>query len=218
MEGPARPQPVRWRFFRNEKYAAATAALSVAESALEAARPPLRQARDLDANLRSISEQLAAATRERTSVENNLNQLIDRRDALTRDRQRAEAEIRSLFEKRESLAWLVPFASEAASWIARIDRAIDARSALTDADRELTERAQEERRKMELCDTERAKESRLRAEAELAVSALAKAESAARFHDSLRISLERRQAESARAALHDVQNHLDRLERLSGRV
>jgi DNA repair protein SbcC/Rad50 len=204
--------------FRNEKYAAVTAALSVAESALEAARPQLREARDLDANLRSISEQLVAATHERTSVETNLNHLIERRDALMRDRQCAEAELRSLFGKRESLAWLVPFASEAAGWIARIDRAIDARAALTDSDRELTERAQEERQKMELCHTERAKESRLRAEAELAVSALAKAESAARFHDSLRISFERRQAESALAALHDVQNHLVRLEWLSGRA
>src|SRR5215469_12201794 len=72
----------------NEKCLVATAALSVAKSALETARPLLRQARDLDANLRVISQQLAAATHERISAETNWNQLIEGRNGLIGDRQR----------------------------------------------------------------------------------------------------------------------------------
>jgi exonuclease SbcC len=204
--------------FWKEKFAEARAAFAVVKSAFETAQPELRLARDLDAELRFVSEQLAAAIRERKSVEANLDQLIERRDQLMRNQRNAEAEICLLSPKRASLAWLTSFAPEVAGWVATIDRAIEARRALGDADRELIKCAQEEQQKRNLWEIDCAKRAQVRAETDLAVFALASAEAAARIHDSESISLARHEAESVRTVLHNLQNHLAHREWLSGRV
>ena len=204
--------------FWREKYAEARAVCVAVTSAFETAQPALRLARDLDAELRFVSEQLAAAIREHKSVQANLDQLIERRDQLLRNQRNAEAEICLLSPKRRSLAWLTSFAPEMAGWVAKIDRAIEARSALGDADQELIECVQEEQQKRNLWEIDCARQAQLRAQTESVVSALASAEAAARVHDSESISCVRHEAESVRSALHNLQNHLAHLEWLSGRA
>ena len=201
-----------------EKYAEAKAGFAAAESAFEAAQPELRLARDLDAELRFVSEQFAAATRERKSVEASLGQLIERRDQLARNQRHAETEICLLAPKQASLAWLASFAPEVAGWVARIDRAIEARSVFADADRELIKYAREEEKKRNLWETDCARQAQVRAEIDLAVCALASAEVAARVHDSESISFARHEAESVRTVLHNLQNHLAHCEWLSARA
>jgi DNA repair protein SbcC/Rad50 len=201
-----------------EKYQAANATFEAAKSAVEIAQPRLRLARDLDARLCFLTRQLATATRERDLAETVMQQLTDRRDTLMQERRSAEAEIQSLSGKREALAWLTPFASEAAGWLARIDQAIDARSAFTGVERDLMQRVGEEQKKRDLWEAERAREPTLRAEADLAVSDLAKAERSARGYDGEKISAERQEVELTRSALRNLQNHLVRIEWLSGRA
>ena len=107
-----------------ERYATATAAFNDAKSAVEDAQSKLRQARDLDSRLRFLGEQLGTAIRGRESAKTVSKRLIDQRDGLTRERHEAETKYRSLDTKRGALAWLTPFAPDAAAWIERIDRAI----------------------------------------------------------------------------------------------
>jgi exonuclease SbcC len=204
--------------FWKEKYAEARAAFAAAKSAFEVAQPELRLARDLDAELRFASEQLAAATREHKSVEANLNQLIERRDQLLRNQRNADAEICLLSPKQASLEWLTSFAPEVAGWVAKIDRAIEARSVFADADREFSKYVQEELQRRNLWETDCARQAQVRAEKDLAVSVLASAEAVARVYDSESISFARHQAESARTVLHNLQNHLSHCEWLSGRA
>ena len=134
------------------------------------------------------------------------------------NQQNAEAELCLLAPRKASLAWLGSFAPEAAGWVARIDRAIEARSAFADAEREFIKYAQDEEQKRNLWETDCARQAKVRGETDLAVSALAIAEAAARVRDSESISFARYEAESVRTALHNLQNHLAHCEWLSGRA
>jgi exonuclease SbcC len=164
---------------------------------------------------RRANDETAAAGKFRDQTAQTL---AGARDQLVRSQQNAEAQICLLSSKRVSLGWLAPFAPEAARWIAKVDRAIESRGALGDADRELIKCIQEEQQKRILWETDCARQAQVRAETELAVSTLASAEAAARIHDSESISLARHEAGSVRTALHNLQNHLARLEWLSGRA
>jgi DNA repair protein SbcC/Rad50 len=204
--------------FSKEKYEKANATLVAAKLAAEVAQPQLRLARDLDASLLFLAGQFATATRERKLAEAVVHELAGRRDTLTRERQEAEAEIFLLSQKREALAWLSPFAPDAAAWRSRIDQAIEARSAFTDAQRDLMGRIGEEQRARKLWEVEQAREPALRAQTEAAISDLAEADKAACAYDPEKISAERREIELTRSALCNLQNHLVNLESLSGRA
>jgi DNA repair protein SbcC/Rad50 len=201
-----------------EKYKALDSTFAAARSAAETAQPKLRLARELDARLRFLAGQLATTTRDREKAEMVIQQLSKRRDCLIRERQNAATEIHSLSERRESLAWLAPFAPDAAGWLARIDQAIAAHAANAEIDRDLMQRAAAEQKKRNFWETERAKEPGLRAEAAAAISNFVKAERSARSYDGEKISAERREAELTRSALCKLQNHLARLEWLSNQA
>lgn len=204
--------------FSKEKHEAANAALVAAKFAVEVARPKLRLARDLDASLLFLAGQLATAARELELAEAVVQQLASRRDTLMRERQDAETEIFLLSQKREALAWLSPFAPDAAAWLSRIDQAIEASSAFTDAQRDLMGRIGEEQKARKLWEVEQKREPALRAEAEAAISDLAEADKCARAYDPEKISAERREVELTRSVLCNLQNHLVNLESLSGRA
>jgi exonuclease SbcC len=147
-----------------------------AHTAFDTARPLLLQARELEARLAPLAQQLARATDERTKAEDGVRAAAERHDALQRQRLVAEDELKIVRARRVALAAVAPFAADAQVWPERLVRAEVARKAMDESARGLDRATKEEKARTDAAGLERAKADGVRTAAGAAAVRLEAAE------------------------------------------
>jgi exonuclease SbcC len=179
-----------------------------AHTAFDTARPLLLQARELEARLAPLAQQLARATDERTKAEDGVRAAAERHDALQRQRLVAEDELKIVRARRVALAAVAPFAADAQVWPERLVRAEVARKAMDESARGLDRATKEEKARTDAAGLERAKADGVRTAASAAAVRLEAAEVELRKFDAEKTANERRSADEARAALGALAENL----------
>ena len=203
---------------RKKQNEEAATALVAAKAALENAKTHLLQARDLDAKLAPLADQLAAATRDREAAEAGVKQVAAARDALRIKRDTATSERTPLIAKRDALAPFADFSPDAAAWLHRLDHAATCRQSLDDAAAKLARCVKAETSRTDDANIERAKEAGVRKAAQDAATAFEQSETNAKAHDGEGIARARSEADASRTALRDLEKHLHELDALSSQA
>lgn len=200
---------------RKQEWEAATVGFDQARAALEATQPVLRQARDLDARLVPLADQLARASADLKAAQASLEQVVRGRDELIRKRQKLEQDQAQVQSRLTALAAYAPFAPHATAWTDRLDRAVAAQQGLVAAQSRVSAARKQEQTRRQAHAVEQAKEPQLRQLAGSTAEALAVAEQALGKFDSEKLAVHRRETESARDALRNLQIQLRDLADLS---
>lgn len=187
---------------------AAARDFTAGRAALEKARLQLLQARELDAKLTPLAERLTSATRECQEAGAAVKSVAAREADLSKKRDSAREEQAALTKQRTALAEVAPFARDAAAWLDRLDRVVEARAAAAGARGDLAGRFRLERGRSREAAAVRATGMEVREAAVAAEAALRKADSACGEHDAEAMAKSRREGEAARDALRELKQHL----------
>jgi len=186
-----------------QRHATAVRQYDDAATALEAAKPTLQAARDLDHQLAIRTEKLAAATLQRERAEGEWKLAQANAGKLERDRQRAHDTQEKLMAQSALLVPLRPLLPDAQAWLDRLERARKEQEALAAARANFATQAAEGKKAAEALAARRAEEAPLRQVVEADTLALASAEEKVRAVDADQLAASRQAADVARTALRE---------------
>lgn len=189
-----------------------------ARIALDQAKPQLLRARDLDSQLQPLQERLTQAMTDREGAQSALEKITAHRADLDARQKSVLAEQSRLAANRVSLAHLEPLAAEAAAWLERLDRSLQAASDLAQAETALTAKSQAAELRRREAQAKEVQARQAQTTLQEAKAQLEKAANAAESFDQDAIAARREAANTARARFQDLERALTLLRDLGAQA
>ena len=180
-------------------------AFTTATAAFEHAQPQLKEARGLDATLSPLLLNLETATRELKTSQQNLSKIKDDLEQRNQEIEKTSRQLAQYQSKVRQLDFLTPYAADLTAWKDRLSDAHSKLSLLATRRTELENAKSENSRAIKNAHAAKHKEESLRKTHQKNANALNTAESAVKAHDQGALITARRNNDSKRETLRELE-------------